>query len=221
MRSNFSKLFVIGLVLAVVVNISILAAGQEGTRQMMYNISGNVFDQENSDPIDGASVEIINQNTQESWFVGTDGSGHYSMSVEPGSYRILVDTYGYNPDDKYVEVVDWDVNVDDFMLNSDGSTNGGSNGDGGDNGDGEDFDLFGDDGFGQIFMYGIILVITFLVLLMITAFGTIAMVMRLGKIKKELIKMNEKIEEKHSQRPAAPAQSPPVEQDYPPEPPAE
>ncbi len=184
------------------------AAGQEDVR-----FTGYVYSENDSSPIDGARV--VFQNTENPWIIQdttTDNNGYFSIYLPSGDYTISVSADGFDTrvqDNFYLEM---DTNEEFYLSPQYNDGNGGSfegTGDGtgdGSNGDGNDGDgSEGDEENGpEDFMPSEIgnnlnliggLCITFFIIIfvafLIIAGASLGIFVRLGKIRKDIDKLNQ------------------------------
>jgi hypothetical protein len=88
---------------------AVVAPGQtvdlDFTLLELATISGQLLDEENGEPVEGATVTVLTANPGH--FVAqttTDEDGRYSLRVPPGSYEIVYDRAGYDPVSRFITV---------------------------------------------------------------------------------------------------------------------
>ncbi len=205
---KYSKMLACGIVTFLM--IAAMATFVSG--QASNSVSGYIRDSSDNSPISGAEVHAENTMDSSDYYASSDGSGYYSINLPPGDYHVTVThndyqqwetdfTMGPYPESR-------DIQLD--PKNYGGGDIGGDSEDGG-------FEMpFGDideDSIMTIVMILVSLVVVFFICLITITIALIVISSRLGKIRKELIALNE------GQKPKV--QAPPQYQQVPPPPPAE
>ena len=185
MRYNISKLFVFGLVMIMLASLSVVSA-----QQTTQDIEGRVRDN-SYDTVDNAEVRFTSQNNGMEYYGNTDNDGEFEIhNIPDGNYDVNINAGGYD-ELHQTTYVDGGNTYFDFTLSS---QNGGDDGDGG---DGEDFDPFGQatEEFEEIIMYLIMATVLFYTLLIIITIMTIAIFVRLGKIKRSTAELKDTVKD--------------------------
>ncbi len=185
MRYNISKLFVFGLVMIMLASLSVVSA-----QQTTQDIEGQVRDN-SYDTVDNAEVRFTSQNNGMEYYGNTDNDGEFEIrNIPDGNYDVNINAGGYD-ELHQTTYVDGGNTYFDFTLSS---QNGGDDGDGG---DGEDFDPFGQatEEFEDIIMYLIMAIVLFYTLLIIITIMTIAIFVRLGKIKRSTAELKDTVKD--------------------------
>ena len=185
MRYNISKLFVFGLVMIMLASLSVVSA-----QQTTQDIEGQVRDN-SYDTVDNAEVRFTSQNNGMEYYGNTDNDGEFEIhNIPDGNYDVNINAGGYD-ELHQTTYVDGGNTYFDFTLSS---QNGGDDGDGG---DGEDFDPFGQatEEFEEIIMYLIMAIVLFYTLLIIITIMTIAIFVRLGKIKRSTAELKDTVKD--------------------------
>lgn len=78
-------------------------------------IKGSVHDADNNSPIAGASISVVAYMDEVAKTV-TDTSGNYSLTIEDGTYKVLINAEGYVPAVQYVTISDGETKYLDSML---------------------------------------------------------------------------------------------------------
>jgi hypothetical protein len=188
-----------------------------------YKIYGYTRESGIHAPISNAYVLLLESSIQID-YAYTDGTAYFEFEAPDGNYELDITADGYETENEPITVSGSDVDVDIFLdLIDPYSGSGGVSGytDGGDNGNGDgdgnesdgDFDPFGElgvdiEGYMTLCLSMIILLIVCFLLMTI---GILAILVRLGKIKKGIIKLNDGQEQM-----AARVQQPVVQQQVPP-----
>jgi len=207
-KLNYSKLFVFGLVMIMLTSLSVVTAQQPTT----YDISGNVQDQ-NGDSVNGAEVIFRSQTDSTEYFGNTDGVGNFNIyNVPEGSYDVDINAGGYDFFQQSGYYVDGGNTYFDFSIASQDTGGGGG---------GEKIDPFGEvmGEFEQIILYLLMAVALFYLLLIIITIMTIAIFVRLGKIKKSNAELRDTIKDLNnktmpSQPQAQPQYQQPMQEQY-------
>ena len=184
--------------------------------QSTANVSGHVYDESNHAPVSGADIYVENTETSEGYHFTTGDNGYFNSNLPLGDYRVMVTADDYFDWSQDFSIEDTTPQTNNIYLtpeNWPGHENPGEN-TGGDNEDGG-FDMpFGDideDSIMTLMIIMVALVVTFFICLITITVALMVISSRLGKIRKELIALNE------SQKPKVQA-PPPMYQQAPPPP---
>jgi hypothetical protein len=177
------------LTLALAVWMALSLAGAALSQVPDHNLSGEVLDNDTNDGISGASLRFENTMTSDVQYASTDWSGHYSITLEGGPYEVTVSAGGYEDDSQSLYLSGdqtYEFRLSETYSGGDGS------GDGNDGG----FDPLAEmDQFMWVIYLVVAILITTFVCIVITAVATTATFVRLGKVKKGLKEIDEKIDD--------------------------
>jgi hypothetical protein len=214
---KYSKMLALGIVVFMLMaTMATFAYGQSVSipEQTGNTVSGYVRSSSNNSPISGAQIQIESNDNPSNYHTSSDGSGYYSIDLPPGDYHVTVTCDDYH---QWETDFTMGMNPETRDIFLDPESSGGSIDNGGDD---SGFEMpFGDmdeDFMATMMTILVSLVVTFFICLITITIALIVISSRLGKIRKELIALNE------SQKPkvqAAPAQ--PQYQQMPPPPPTE
>jgi hypothetical protein len=177
---------------ALIAGLLLGLSGAADAQAMMVTADGHVYDDDTGNPVQDAHVTATHQGSYAVYDDWTDGSGHYSIVLETGDYRVEVVASGYESWQSDVTV--WGDVTNDIHLDPTGGGDGG--GDSNEDRDSEGFDPFAEmEQFIWVFyLVGALLITTF-VCIVITSIATTATFVRLGKVKKQLKEIDEKLDE--------------------------
>ncbi len=181
--------------------------------QQTATVSGHVFNEDNEQPVPGANIVIESLDSSQNYYANTDGSGYYSVNLPAGEYHVTVNANNYQQ---------WETNFYmglspqnyDIPLNPTGGYYDNYDDDPSDgSGDFEGFEMpFGD--MDEEFITTMLTILVSLIVIFFICLVTITVALiiissRLGKIRKELIALNESQKPKVQGSPVYQQQQPP------------
>jgi hypothetical protein len=182
-----------------------------------HSISGYVYESDSSSTIDDAQIEAVNEENKETYYSDTNYEGYYYIELPSGDYEIVIQAPGYEEDYEYVSINGYDESrnfylTQDYAGGSDGFSDYNNNdnyndnnyydegnnndyNDGGDynpdeNSEGGDFEGLPSDFENQvqnILLFSLIFILVLIISLITIAASTVAIFVRLGKIKRSLM----------------------------------
>ncbi len=180
------------------------AAHSEGARQYVsFQVSGNVYKSGSSSGVGGAHLSFNPQVGGSPADTNADGSGHYSISLQQGTYNVKITANNYKERNENI-VVNSNMSSQNYYLDSDSGNGGDGGGDGNPFGNMSSlpFDMSMLMGFSMFFCLGTPIELLILCILAICVF------VRLGKTNKMLKDLsNQPVQQ---QAPAAPQYIPPI-----------
>lgn len=198
MNKRISALIIVCCVMATLCASSAFA-------QVTVNVSGHVYDESNNAPISGADIHVQNTDTSEEYHFITGENGYYSSNLPFGDYSVSVTEDDYQEWSQYFSIADTSPQVHDIYLTPvNDYTPGGLDDDSDSYSDddssstddeSEGIDMpFGDmdeDSIETIMIVLISLVVIFFICLVTITIALMVISVRLGKIRKELVALNE------------------------------
>lgn len=184
-----------------------------------HMLEGYVFDSETSEDINDAHIEVVNRENKDTFWTNSYSPGYYSIEVPQGGYDLVASATGYNEYYEFISINGEDARIDIYLTaeagpdnfndGPNGYNNGpdnynngpdyNNNGDGSGDGTGPDGHESGDMGgmgdlegtFQSIMLFGLFFIVFIIATLLTISVATVASFVRLGKIKKKLMSIEE------------------------------